>query len=54
LIARDRKRQDEALRQAEAALMLAGQADAPPRDVVQSLISAIRTGRVNPADELRL
>jgi tetratricopeptide (TPR) repeat protein len=54
LISRDRGRQDEALKHADAALRYSGKADAPHKDVVQSLIRAIRTGRVNPADELRL
>jgi tetratricopeptide (TPR) repeat protein len=54
LIARDRSRHSEALKHAEMALNLSGHAGAPPRDVVQSLISAIRTGRVAHADELRL
>jgi tetratricopeptide (TPR) repeat protein len=53
-ISRDSARRDEAIRHAEQALKLSEARQAPPRADIQSLISAIRSGRTLAADELRL
>jgi tetratricopeptide (TPR) repeat protein len=52
-LARDRSRRSDALAQAQEAMELRDAPGAPPRDVIESLIDAIRAGRTG-AIELRL
>jgi tetratricopeptide (TPR) repeat protein len=53
-LARDSSRTAEAVERAEQALKLSDAPGAPPREVIQSLIAAIRAGRTSLASELRL
>jgi tetratricopeptide (TPR) repeat protein len=53
-ISRDAARRDEALRSATRALQLADDPSAPPREMIQSLIAAIRSGKASKRDDLHL
>jgi tetratricopeptide (TPR) repeat protein len=53
-LARDSNRSAEAITRAEQALTLADTPGAPPRAVIESLLSAIRAGRTSAGSALRL
>ena len=53
-LARETDRREEALRASRVALDLADRPGAPPRATIQSLISAISSGRASPASDFKL